>query len=227
MMPGNGVQERSTTSIGLAERRKAESRQRLLQAARRLFTEHGYHATRPQDIARAAGVGHGTFYLHFADKQACFLAFANEASAELASFVRQRLTGAEDIDARVRGVLRGVLDYADRNPGVLKAAITDLSMITPEAAPGSTLADRWAADWAEEIRAGIAKGNVRDDYNPLVIGHAIVGLLSAGIRCGARTGVSRKALIDNLARFLVSALAPDRAAPADATAKPAKGRAKP
>jgi len=41
-----------------ADRRKAESRQRLLEAARRLFIGRGYHETRPQDITRAADLGH-------------------------------------------------------------------------------------------------------------------------------------------------------------------------
>jgi AcrR family transcriptional regulator len=44
-------------------------------SARKLFVERGYHATRPQDIAREAGLGHGTFYLHYRDKRACFHAF--------------------------------------------------------------------------------------------------------------------------------------------------------
>src|SRR5258708_39029779 len=78
-----------------AERRKSASRARLLAAARRLFTKRGYHATRPQDIARAADVGHGTVYLHFADKRACFLRFAGAARAEIGGFVGARLAPVE------------------------------------------------------------------------------------------------------------------------------------
>src|SRR5437868_1412368 len=58
-------------------KRKLESRKRLLAAARQLFITRGYHATRPQDISKAAALGHGTFYLHFKDKRACFLAFVD------------------------------------------------------------------------------------------------------------------------------------------------------
>src|SRR6478736_4535651 len=64
-------------------RRKPESFVRLKQAARKLFVERGYDATRPQDIAREAGLGHGTFYLHYADKRACFLSFVEDARREL------------------------------------------------------------------------------------------------------------------------------------------------
>ncbi len=64
-------------------RRRQESNRKLLDAARRLFVDNGYDATRPQDIARAAGVANGTFYLHFQDKEAVFLAFAEQAQDEL------------------------------------------------------------------------------------------------------------------------------------------------
>ena len=59
-----------------AGRRKPESLVRLKLAARKLFVERGYDATRPQDIAREAGLGHGTFYLHYPDKRACFFSLS-------------------------------------------------------------------------------------------------------------------------------------------------------
>src|SRR5256885_16281834 len=71
-------------------RRKPESLAKLKKAARKLFVERGYHATRPQDIAREAGLGHGTFYLHYPDKRACFLAFVEDARGELDEYLRER-----------------------------------------------------------------------------------------------------------------------------------------
>lgn len=51
------------------ERRDAHAnRQRLLAAAKELFAVQGIDATSMYEIARAAGVGQGTLYRHFADK---------------------------------------------------------------------------------------------------------------------------------------------------------------
>ncbi len=51
------------------ERRDArENRQRLVATAKELFAAQGIDITNMQDIARAAGVGKGTLYRHFADK---------------------------------------------------------------------------------------------------------------------------------------------------------------
>src|SRR6201994_1782891 len=71
-------------------RRKPESLAKIKRAARKLFVERGYHATRPQDIAREAGLGHGTFYLHYPDKKACFLAFVDDAPEKLHEYMMAR-----------------------------------------------------------------------------------------------------------------------------------------
>lgn len=193
-----------------ASGRKSASRQRLLAAARRLFTERGYHATRPQDIARAADVGHGTFYLHFADKRACFLAFAEAARAELEAFVRERLADVDGIEPQLRALLEALMDYAARNPGVIKAAMTDVSVID-RGSEGEWLIDLWAAQWAAQLRAGAEAGAIRADYDAEVVGHAIVGLLRGAARFGVRRRGKRRVVVDTVAAFLVRALVPEQA----------------
>src|SRR5260221_12940375 len=86
MMP---VPEKAAPALR-AERRKSASRERLLAAARRLFTKRGYHATRPQDIGPAADGRHGAFYLHFAEKRGCILALADAARAAMEGMLRER-----------------------------------------------------------------------------------------------------------------------------------------
>jgi AcrR family transcriptional regulator len=188
-----------------ADRRKAESRQKLLAAARQLFIERGYHATRPQDIAQAADLGYGTFYLHFADKEDCFLAFAEAARAELEGFVGARLAGIDGVEPQLRAALEALLDYAGQNPGVLKAAMTDVSVIASEGSAGASLAERWAEQWAARIRAGARAGAIYADYDAEVAGHAIVGLIRGAANCSRRR---RAELVDTVARFLTRALVP-------------------
>jgi len=50
------------------------TRERLVEAAARVFNRDGYHATDSNRLARAAGYAPGTFYKHFADKREIFLA---------------------------------------------------------------------------------------------------------------------------------------------------------
>jgi AcrR family transcriptional regulator len=57
-----------------ARGRPAQTRARLVAAASRAFEREGYHGTDSNKIARAAGYAPGTFYKHFEDKKAIFLA---------------------------------------------------------------------------------------------------------------------------------------------------------
>src|SRR5450755_1774042 len=93
-------------------RRKPESLAKLKRAARKLFVERGYHATRPQDIAREAGLGHGTFYLHYPDKKACFLAFVDDAREELHAFMLRRQPAQKTLENTIAANLKGIYEYS-------------------------------------------------------------------------------------------------------------------
>ena len=56
-------------TLSRVERRKAELRREIIDAAFALFTEQGYHATGIADIAARLGIGHGTFYRYFENKR--------------------------------------------------------------------------------------------------------------------------------------------------------------
>jgi AcrR family transcriptional regulator len=191
--------------------RRDSTRERLLVAARTLFVSRGYHLTRPQDIARLAGVGYGTFYLYFNDKQACFLAFVSAARRELEQYLQLRVQRANRLDTYFAALIDGVLDYAAENPDVLRAATTDTSAIAAEDAPD--LPRHWAAGWAQGLQDAIRRGAVAADYDPEIVGAIVVGAIG-GAMDAARRGAARDAVIANAVRFLMRALEPRGGCPA-------------
>lgn len=189
-----------------SSRRKPESLARLRAAARQLFVERGYHAARPQDIARSAGLGHGTFYLHFPDKRACFLDFVEEARKELDAFLRARVASRKTLEGLIEGTLHAIYDYAESHPGVLNAVTTDEMVIDTEGAQAVPLLQRWGADWANIIKSEIKHRQIADIFDCDVVGQAVVGAIhQAAVEC-SRTGRCPKAVVGNLTRFLVRAL---------------------
>jgi AcrR family transcriptional regulator len=184
--------------------RTTDSRSRLMASARKLFVERGFHGTRPQDITREAGLGHGTFYLHFPDKRACFLAFVEEARVELDEALRVRLARARTPEEAVRASLEAIFDYGLTHPGVLLTAMADVSVIAAEGAGGPTLVDRWAAHWAETLtRAGLAL-----PLDAELAGAAIVGIIQQGSAWAARRALPAQDTIDALTHMIVRALKP-------------------
>lgn len=192
-------------------RRKPESYGRLQASARKLFIARGYHATRPQDITRDAGLGHGTFYLHFPDKRACFLAFVEDARSELDAYIRARVDRASSLETFIATMLHTIYEYIEAHPGLLNAAMTDEAVIATKTDDGEkpkSLLQRWGDDWAEIVRNAMRDAQAHNDYDANIIGQAIIGALHQTASEGASAGRSRELVIDNLTRFLVRALRP-------------------
>ena len=74
------------TRRGLA---KLRTREALLNAAKALFTEHGYEDATVRDIARAAGMSTGAVFANFRDKADLFHRVLAQDAAVLAETMRQ------------------------------------------------------------------------------------------------------------------------------------------
>jgi AcrR family transcriptional regulator len=190
------------------QRRKPESIAKLKKAARKLFVERGYHATRPQDISREAGVGHGTFYLHFPDKRACFLDFVDDARNELDDYVSARRAPGQTLEKLIANSLHAIYEYSESHPGVLNAAMTDEAIIDAEGVAAKPLLQRWGEDWANMLREAVSDGRAIKSYDADIIGQAILGAIHQTASEGFRSGRNREDVVKNLTRFLVRALAP-------------------
>lgn len=97
----------------------------LIEAARRLFTEHGYYAVGIRDITAAAGVTRGALAHHFADKEALFIAVFDQIEHELIAATAEPPPGnVPDLWARFRQGVQLYLEAATR-PDVQRVTLID------------------------------------------------------------------------------------------------------
>src|SRR6185295_14834077 len=126
------------------ERRRERTRQELLGAAARVLAEKGLHQTKISDIAAAADVGVGTFYLHFPTKEALFDAVVDEARRS-----------APDPVAKLRAADAAFFRFARDNREVFK-------IVFGHAAAYNDLIRRaqqlFIADIEQTLEEGIASG---------------------------------------------------------------------
>src|SRR5271170_941275 len=91
------------------ERRKRETRSRLLEAALRLMAEKGMEGVAINEITEAADVGFGSFYNHFESKEAIYAALLDwvfeDFGDALDRLVRDIADPAEVISVCVRHTL--------------------------------------------------------------------------------------------------------------------------
>ncbi|MCL4183576.1 MAG: TetR family transcriptional regulator [Burkholderiaceae bacterium] len=76
----------------------AQTRARLIEAARGEFERRGYAHTTLEQIARAAGLTRGALYFHFADKASLFRAMRDEVELPLIDRIGLDLAPGGDVD---------------------------------------------------------------------------------------------------------------------------------
>lgn len=101
---------------GRQARRKRATEERLLDAALSVFLERGYDGTTTGEIARAADVAAGTFYLHFRDKRAAYDQLCRRAAHELLTQWRAALKPGRPMVESVVLALRLTADYWRADP---------------------------------------------------------------------------------------------------------------
>jgi len=91
--------------------RKAETREKILEAAGALFRTRGIDAVGVDTIMHAAGLTHGGFYAHFASKEA-LVAEVSAASLARAAARWERISQEDDSQAALARIVDTYLDPA-------------------------------------------------------------------------------------------------------------------
>ena len=100
------------------EREKEERRQSLLQAAREVFFEHGFHRATVDSVAERAEVSKGTVYLYFESKETILAHLLLEGLYELIEELERAYSASEGVsaDERLRQLSWAYLQFFQREP---------------------------------------------------------------------------------------------------------------
>ena len=79
---------------------REEAESQIIQAARSLFAEHGYYASRIQDIAELSGMNKRVVYAFVPDKESLYLAVLSEVSREIESDLNEALMNESELCSR-------------------------------------------------------------------------------------------------------------------------------
>jgi AcrR family transcriptional regulator len=191
-------------------RSRAATRARLLASGTELFARRGLHGVTTHDIARAAGVASGTFYLHFKDKQSLFREIVFEAVRDLRARLERATEAAPNRSGAVRSRIRALIDFAEENRDLVRVlfgrghAAADVE---------SDVLDSLASAAENRLRRQLGSGEIRSDLHPAVAARALVAMqartLAWWIEDPARA--PRERLIETLADLQLYGTEPRRA----------------
>jgi AcrR family transcriptional regulator len=92
----------------------------LLAAARRVFSERGFHNATMEEIAQIAGVAKGTIYLYYPSKQAAYWAALEQGILGMIEATHRSMEGAATIEAKIRTFIECKIGYFDQNRDFFK-----------------------------------------------------------------------------------------------------------
>ena len=157
----------------LREIKKKKTRQAIMDAAIRLFSEKGFEKTSVDELAKEAGVGKSTIYGYFHTKNEIFLAFCEDQ----VDFVFTDLAQKRDPDASLQEQLltlfMGQFRYVTKNFNF--GRILAREMVFPKELTiekSNDLSERYLSALGEILTKAILRGELRDDLELLYIsGH--------------------------------------------------------
>jgi len=108
--------------------KKRKTRRRIVECARKLFSDNGFEQTTTRDIAEAAGIAAGTMFNYFPTKEALAMTIVDEALDEAGTEFEGRLRGDETLDealfAHVAVGLRHLAPHRNYVGEVLETALS-------------------------------------------------------------------------------------------------------
>jgi len=146
------------------------SRNKLLDAAARVFVKKGYAQTTIRDIAKEAGVALGALYFHFPSKDEFATAVYEQGIKAIWEHVEQDVaalppgTGAKSrIEAAVLAHILATLDHGDY-AAAIRFARDSLAPAAVQRRYRQTV-DRYRQFWQQLIEEGQQSGAVRSDLS--------------------------------------------------------------
>lgn len=127
------------------EERRAQTRARLLEAARIVFARSGYHAATVDEVAEEAGFTTGALYSNFKGKEDLFLAVVEDMIAREVREYTEIFEGGTDFNERARGGADRWMELLREDPAYFALYIEMWSAAHRDPALAEKLAERHAA----------------------------------------------------------------------------------
>ena len=166
---------------------KKEKAARIGSAAITLFRKLGYHSTRMADLAEAAGIGKGTLYEYFRNKEEIFHFEFKRYFAAFESGAAAAMTRADSPGGRLLSLVEFAIDHVNEWEDHCAVYVDYFGSARPEEAAPFSLSNIYA-EVEDKIRVlieeGQACGEIERDLDPGAIAELLVSVFEGVVLYG-------------------------------------------
>lgn len=181
-----GAQPVRTTRRALAKQR---TREKILAAARQLFTERGYEGATIRDIAKAAGMSTGAVFASFSDKSELFDEIVAADYLGLATEARAAFEATGNVDEALTAIVRTAYTFHLSQAPLSRAG---LSVAWTRDAAGENRNREALKPLAElfldALRRGVEAGELKADADLGLVRAILWDVYLGGYRAGLFAG---------------------------------------
>lgn len=164
----------------MSSKRNKGKRELIIEAAIQVFSQKGYHNTRMEEIAQAAGIGKGTIYEYFDSKLHLFQSMMEDSLQVYFRRMEAQRSGQMPMSGRIRLLVESHIRFCLENRELTKVLFGEAE------APDKELME-WAMamrkDKLERMQSllveGIEKGELRSDLDLHMLSFSILHTLAA------------------------------------------------
>lgn len=154
------------------------TRQGIIEAAARIFSEKGYHATSMQDIAEAVNLQKASLYHHFSSKQEILAAILEQALDLINNQLEAVTCQSLSPDEKLRQAMVTYLQTIAENKNLSAVLLLELRALDPGLKDEQAdRLEKFERLWTDLILEGKKQG-VFADVDPSLTRRAILGVMN-------------------------------------------------
>lgn len=154
-------------------------REAIMDAAVRLFSEHGYTGTTMRDIAKAVGLLPGSLYSHIDSKETLLFAIVESGIDRFLEIQDVVAASAEPADRRLRDAIKAHVSVVAADPQRLLIVFHQWRFLTePRRSRAVDMRRRYAKMFSGILQDGVQQGIFRPDIDVRIAVFAILGALN-------------------------------------------------
>src|SRR5690349_3057323 len=150
-----------------------DKRERILDAAERIFARHGFFHARVSEIAKEAGVADGTIYLYFKSKDDLLISLFESRMKQVNADLRDAIAGKPPVE-QLRAFIRAYLRMVSDEPAAAE-------VLTIELRQSSKFMKEYDnpefADFLRMLGGIIADGQARGELDAAIPGHVAARMI--------------------------------------------------